>query len=123
MLRPDLLHPELRLLAARRIPPPLRHSPREWIGIVTRNRAGDLYWDLLAQGSRTRVRLRPRRLVEIALKRRAQEILLFHNHPSGRRDPSPEDLKLTTDVAQLAGTLDFPLKGHGIVTLDHVDWI
>ncbi len=114
---------DLKSQATRRIPRILRQSPKEWIGLVTRSRAGDLYWDLIAEGTRARVAFEPRRLVEVALKRDAQEILLFHNHPSGQREPSRADLKLTSQVAELAVTLDFPLQGHGIVTLDHVDWI
>jgi DNA repair protein RadC len=55
----------------------------------------------------------PREVFQQAIVSRAAAIVLFHNHPSGDPEPSPEDLALTRRLAS-AGTL------MGIEVLDHV---
>ncbi len=55
----------------------------------------------------------PRELMKRALDLGAANLILVHNHPSGDPTPSPEDVKLTLQVAALASTL-------GIVVHDHL---
>lgn len=53
--------------------------------------------------------LRPA-VVEAALK-----VIAVHNHPSGDPDPSPEDVRITRDLAQAAKLLGIELLDHVVV--------
>lgn len=54
-----------------------------------------------------------------ALKACASSILLFHNHPSGNRKPSPEDLRITERLVEVGKLLDLRVLDHQIITPDH----
>jgi DNA repair protein RadC len=48
-----------------------------------------------------------------AVREGATALVLVHNHPSGRPEPSPEDVRLTAEAARAGELL-------GIEVLDHV---
>ena len=48
-----------------------------------------------------------------AVREGATALVLVHNHPSGRPEPSPEDVRLTDDAARAGELL-------GVEVLDHV---
>ncbi len=60
----------------------------------------------------------PREVFESAIKHAAVHIILAHNHPSGRADPSPEDIALTRRLFDAGNLLGIPLLDHIIVTKD-----
>ena len=43
----------------------------------------------------------PRRMLEMAIKKRAASIIIAHNHPAGSSDPSVEDVAATGKIAGL----------------------
>ena len=43
-------------------------------------------------------------------------MLIFHNHPSGNLNPSPQDDALTRKIADAAKLLDIRLLDHIIIT-------
>jgi len=51
-----------------------------------------------------------------ALKGKASQIMLAHNHPSGNLEPSPEDLRLTQKLVESGRLLDIPVCEHLIIT-------
>ena len=53
-----------------------------------------------------------------ALLRRAQRIIIAHNHPSGGTTPSKQDISLTKKIKKAGDLLDLPLDDHIIVTDD-----
>jgi DNA repair protein RadC len=55
----------------------------------------------------------PREVVKRALELSASALILVHNHPSGDPTPSPADIKMTRDIAEIAKPL-------GIVVHDHI---
>lgn len=57
----------------------------------------------------------PRRILEAALSRRASGLILVHNHPSGDPQPSPEDRRLTSSLAEAARSLDIRVLDHIII--------
>jgi DNA repair protein RadC len=69
--------------------------------------------ELLVQGTVDRVAVFPRKVLELALSRRAAAILVAHNHPSGDPTPSKQDRELTTSMERAA-------KAVGIRFLDHI---
>lgn len=56
-----------------------------------------------------------RKVVEIAVKAGASNIMLMHNHPSGNIKPSYEDIRFTVDCSKALATLNISLKDHIIV--------
>lgn len=51
-----------------------------------------------------------------ALKSNCQSIILGHNHPSGNRNPSVQDERLTERLVQVGKLLDLPILDHIILT-------
>ncbi len=60
----------------------------------------------------------PRIVFSIALKRRANRIILAHNHPSGSLKPSREDLSLTNKFIDAGKVLQIAVDDHIIITQD-----
>ena len=54
-----------------------------------------------------------------ALKSGACRIVLCHNHPSGKTDPSNADLKLTKKIIAAGKLLDIEVLDHIILTEDN----
>jgi DNA repair protein RadC len=51
-----------------------------------------------------------------ALKSNATTIILCHNHPSGKLDPSDSDIQLTKNIKKCADLLDINLMDHIIIS-------
>lgn len=68
---------------------------------------------MISEGTPTQATVYVRRVVEAALRASAAAIVLAHNHPSGKPDPSPEDDTTTRDLDRAATTI-------GLVLIDHV---
>ena len=76
--------------------------------------------ETLQQGTVDRASVYPRRVVEAALRRGAAAIVLAHNHPNGRVEPTEAD-KLTTRAIVLASeTIRLRVVDHLIVSPDDV---
>ena len=58
---------------------------------------------------------RPREIFLEALKDKAVNIILVHNHPSGDPTPSRADRELTDNVAGAGEQMDIPLLDHIII--------
>lgn len=50
-----------------------------------------------------------------AVRRQAASVVVAHNHPSGDPAPSPEDLRITGDLAQAGRLLDIELLDHLVI--------
>lgn len=57
----------------------------------------------------------PKRIFKIALEENAAGIILCHNHPSGRLQPSNSDIKLTAKIKEAGGFLDIKVLDHLVV--------
>jgi len=58
----------------------------------------------------------PRVIFKLAIEELASGIILFHNHPSGNKKPSNEDVKLTKDLKAGGDLLHVPILDHIIYT-------
>lgn len=106
------------------VPARLRHETQEWLGFVPFHRNGKVgEFCLVEKGVRTHVTVDPAELFARILSLRPKGFFLFHNHPSGSLDPSPEDGDLTERVEDLARKLGIIALGHGIVTARSERWI
>ena len=71
--------------------------------------------EAIALGTLDQAQVYPRRIVEGCLRTKAAGLIMAHNHPSGKVDPSAEDEALTAKVFQALKTVDLRLVDHIIV--------
>ncbi len=57
-----------------------------------------------------------RLIMQGALLTNATGILICHNHPSGNKNPSEQDLSITKTISEAAKVMDFQLLDHIILT-------
>lgn len=69
----------------------------------------------IERGTSTETSLRPREVVEAAMRCNASQVILSHNHPQGFAVPSMADVKATADILDLLKQLDIKLTDHIIV--------
>ena len=69
----------------------------------------------LFRGSLTQASVYPREIVKAALDRNAASVILAHNHPSGRAEPSTADHSLTQVVKQSLNLVDIEVLDHFII--------
>ena len=60
----------------------------------------------------------PKKIFQTALKANASCLILIHNHPSGNKDPSDADNKLTKKLKSAGEFLDLSVLDHLIITSD-----
>ena len=72
----------------------------------------------LFRGTLTQTSVYPRELVKGALERNAASIVVAHNHPSNREDPSLADEVLTKSIASALSLVDVRVLDHFIVAGD-----
>ncbi len=89
----------------------LEHEELHVLGVDTRNTL--LIHFVAASGSANVVRVQPRDVYRPLLREGCAGLILVHNHPSGRPDPSEDDARLTRHFLR-AGELV------GVGLLDHV---
>ncbi|MEZ4870620.1 MAG: JAB domain-containing protein [Caldilineaceae bacterium] len=69
-------------------------------------------YKLVSSGGQDRAIIDTKVLFRNALLLGASKIILAHNHPSGRIDPSKEDLSVTAKVVEAGSTLDIEVLDH-----------
>ncbi len=78
-----------------------------------RNRC--IAWSVPFRGTLTRASVEPRAILSEALRLGAAGVIVFHTHPTGKPEPSQEDLDFTFRLAQGAELLGVRLMDHVIV--------
>ncbi len=71
--------------------------------------------ECLSTGTVDHVIVYPRKLFDLAFEIGATSIILLHNHPSGKPDPSRTDTKMTKRLAKIGYYLGVPVVDHIIV--------
>jgi DNA repair protein RadC len=90
---------------------------KERFSAILLNSANTLLAEVdLEYGTVNRTQVYPRNLVEKVIAHGAAGVILVHNHPGGRTDPSLEDMTLTKKLVKLAEEMDFKILDHFIVT-------
>lgn len=64
------------------------------------------------------VLLSPRAILDIAMRYKAVNIIIAHNHPSGTIQPSDTDIALTIELKHMLKSIDVELVDHIIITDD-----
>ena len=83
----------------------------------TRHRV--IAFERLFFGSVDRATVHPREVLKAALKCNAGAVILAHNHPSGKAEPSAADVELTRRLTDLLGELDVRVLDHVVVAPGH----
>ena len=73
---------------------------------------------VVSVGLVNRTLVHPREVYADALTDRAAALVVAHNHPSGKVDPSPEDREVTRRLAAAGETLGVKLLDHVIFSLE-----
>src|SRR5437667_439957 len=77
----------------------------------------------VSMGTQSSSLVHPREVLGPALREGAASIVLVHNHPSGDPTPSPEDIRLTRQLAEAAKLLDVRVHDHVIIGNDTETWV
>ncbi len=72
-----------------------------------------------ARGDVKRVNINVRLIVEQALKFKASQIILAHNHPDGNVTPSDEDLNVTKELIKSLRLVDVKVYDHIVLAGNH----
>lgn len=100
--------------AASMLRPMFEGLDREQFGVLlldTRNHP--IGWNVVSIGSLNSSIVHPREVFKPAILASAAAVILFHNHPSGDTEPSPEDVAVTRRIVSAGEII-------GIRVLDHV---
>lgn len=73
------------------------------------------YCEAIGQGGMDYIAIDPRKILEIALDRRAVKVVLAHNHPSGIAAPSVSDVNLTKSIQDCLSLFNIELLDHFVV--------
>ena len=90
---------------------------REHFGVIYLNgKNAVISSEILFSGALTTAAVYPREIIKRALEENAAAILVGHNHPSGNKNPSQDDLQITKKIKSACQTIDISLHDHLIVT-------
>lgn len=67
-------------------------------------------------GTVDQIHIYPREIIKRCLLLDASSIILVHNHPSGNTKPSPNDIKFTKDLVDIASLFDIKILDHIIIS-------
>ena len=97
----------------------LADLPHEEFWILMLNRANKLISDKrISSGGISGTVVDAKMIFKPALEQSASSIILCHNHPSGNRSPSAEDVALTRKIKDAGKALDINVYDHIIVCND-----
>lgn len=94
----------------------LSHREREvFVVIFLDNQNQVLYHKEMFSGTLNSVEVHPREIVREALKSNAAAVILAHNHPSGRAEPSQADRLVTQRIQDACSIVDVRVLDHVVV--------
>ncbi len=110
---------------------PIIHSPEDIARIMIprlRDKKNESFWVMLLDaknaliheeelttGTLTASLVHPREVYKVAIDRVAASVIVVHNHPSGNREPSSEDVNVTRQLVEAGRIIGIPLHDHVIV--------
>ncbi len=94
----------------------LKNYDREVVAVVNlRTDLKPINVNFVSMGALDQCFLHPREAIKSMVLSNAYGVMLVHNHPSGKMNPSKEDVMITDRMAQLCQLLDIKLLDHIIV--------
>ena len=96
--------------------PKLRDLKKEIFYVLLLNSANVIIKEVeLTRGTLNASLVHPREVFKAAIDGLAASIILVHNHPSGNRTPSSEDIALTKQIVEAGKVVGIPVHDHIIV--------
>ena len=74
-----------------------------------------IYVDLVSLGSLGHTVVSPREVFILAIQNHAAHIIIAHNHPSGRENPSKADKRITKNLVKAGKLLEIEVTDHLII--------
>lgn len=104
---------------ARFMIPRLRDKKNEsfWV-LLLDAKNGLMHDEELTVGTLNASLVHPREVFKVAIDRVAAAVIVAHNHPSGNREPSAEDLNVTRQLVEAGKIIGIPLHDHLIIAGD-----
>lgn len=72
--------------------------------------------ETMQRGSVNSVSVHPREVLKAAIQHNATSVILVHNHPSGKPQPSTKDIEVTKQIIDALKTIDIKVNDHIIIT-------
>ena len=95
----------------------IRNKKQECLVVLTLDGANRLINNtIIFQGTLNESIVHPREIFAQAIEDRAASIIVAHNHPSGRLEPSDDDLQVTAKLHKAGQLLGITLLEHIIIT-------
>ena len=97
--------------------PILGHRKKESFYVILLDSAMQKVQDLeITRGILNASLVHPREVFSPAIRNSARGIIILHNHPSGVLEPSDEDIRITSRLAESGKILEIPVFDHLIIT-------
>lgn len=97
----------------------LKYETKEVFIVVNLTKQHDINcFEIVSTGSVDAVTLRPAEVLRTAVILNLKVVMLIHNHPSGKTDPSRADISITRHIIEAAKTLDITVLDHIIIGLN-----
>lgn len=99
--------------------PRLRDRTKEVFVVLVLDSKNGLKHDVeLSEGTLNASLVHPREVYKMAIDHLAASVIVVHNHPSGNREPSSEDIEITKQLVEAGKIVGIPLHDHIIVAGD-----
>tara|TARA_B100001179_G_C18306003_1_gene281660 strand:+ start:149 stop:550 length:402 start_codon:yes stop_codon:yes gene_type:complete len=93
------------------------HRQKEYFWTIGLNAANDIeYIELVTIGTSNRNIVTPVQVLSLAAAKQCRKIVLCHNHPSGKLEPSEADIAFTDRMKKAAAILEIELLDHIIIS-------
>lgn len=95
----------------------LQIQHREYFFVMLMNRGNRVLGiSMISMGGMSGTVADPKIIFQLALKTAAVSLILVHNHPSGNKQPSESDIRLTKKLKSAGSFLDIPVIDHLVIT-------
>lgn len=95
----------------------ISHSQKEQLrGLYLNSRYQVIHDEVISIGSLTSNVVHPREVFQPAIERSAVAVILAHNHPSGRLEPTRADIQITDQLVAAGKVLGIELLDHLVIT-------
>lgn len=91
-------------------------NQKEHFLAVTLNGGHDIIQiHVVSVGTLNRTLIHPREIFNEAIRENAAALILCHNHPSGRTEPSKDDIETTKNLIEASEIMGIPILDHVII--------
>lgn len=87
-----------------------------FIALFLDSRKQLIHEEIISIGTLTASLVQPREVFKTAIDHSASSLIIAHNHPSGKVEPSEKDIELTSKLKSLGKVLGIEIEDHYIIT-------